>query len=79
MRMYKTIEEYRLSKIMYFFYRIQGNQLNMAMFCWYLGKVTCPQVTVAYTRQVKFYKVYHVNTRPYFTGHPVPENTAMSN
>ena len=38
---------------------IQGDQLNMAVFFWYLEKVTCPvyTCTVAYTGQVNLYKV----------------------
>ena len=40
-------------------HKIQGDQLNIAVFFWYLEKETClePTRTVAYTGQVTFYKV----------------------
>ena len=48
-----------LSMKQFFAIDVQGDQLDIAVFCWYLVKVifTMYTCTLAYTGQVTFYKV----------------------
>ena len=50
--------------------KVQGDQLNMAVFIWFVVKSDCPvyACTVAYTEQVSFYKVPDKHGHVYLAG-----------
>ena len=45
-----------------FMIQLQPDQINMAVFFWYLVKVTCP-VYIVYTGRATFYKVPETHGR----------------